>query len=176
MLLRSSLSAALCGLLIAGVAEHASAQGALVPAPWHSARAPSGLVAERYQPDHAAVRSLTDLSQVTLTGVALPGGGAVDLELTRVDVARRQFRFYVDDVEQQDLMNGLDLTVWRGSVVGIPNSSVQLGISHVGVRGFIHTGEELFHLIARPAAGDDGYASDVVCIEENELLRTGAAL
>ena len=176
MLLRSSLSAAFSGLMIAGLAGLASAQVATLPAPWHVGRAPAGIVAERYQPDHAAVRELTHHAQVALTGVALPGGGTVDLQLTRVDVARRGFRFYVDDVEQSGMLDGLDLTVWRGSVVGIPDSTVQLGISHVGVRGFIQASGALFHLIARPDAGGDWYASDVVCVEENELLRTGAAL
>ncbi|MBK7878361.1 MAG: hypothetical protein IPJ77_22125 [Planctomycetes bacterium] len=159
-----------------GLLGSAFAQVPSVPAPWHPAPAPAGVAALRFQPDHAAIRGLANESHVTLTGVALPGGGSVDLDLQRIDVARRQFRFYVDDVEAPGLLDGLDLSVWRGSVVGIPGSQVLFGASHTGVRGWMHTGSELFHFIPRAAAGDDWYASDVLCIEENELLRAGAQL
>ena len=142
--------------------------------PWTAAAADPAVPGLRFVPDHGAIDRMAAEDRLTLAAVALPTGGVVDLELTRVDLERHEFRFYVDDVERPELLDGLGLSVWTGAIVGMPGSNAALGVSHAGIRGWIHTGLELHHVLARPGANDDWTAGDLVIVEESVLLRSGA--
>ncbi len=154
----------------------AIAQTPSMPVPLQLASAPAGISAARCTLDHAGIHALAAYASVHLTGLPLADGGTLELDLTRVDVARREFRFYVDDVERPGLLDGLGLTVWKGSVHGDPQSSVSLSFSHVGVRGWIRVGGELVHVLARPGANDDWSNGDVLIADEAAILRTGARM
>jgi hypothetical protein len=124
--------------------------------------------------DPAGIRALAAHQAVRLTGLELPAIGPVELDLHRIDVERRAFAFEVDGVPRSDLLADLDLSVWRGTVVGLPDSTVVLGFSNAGSRGWIHTGEELVHVLPRPAPGPDWHASHVLLALEPDLVQAGA--
>lgn len=133
----------------------------------------SGLVMD---PDLKALASLDNFQSVTLTDMLLPGGDVVDLELRRISVERCQFGFQVDGRPAGDLLEGLDLTVWKGSVVGLPDSDVMLSFSTHGSRGWIQTGSELVHLMPRPDASGDWGSGDVLVATERAMNAAGNAL
>ena len=138
---------------------------------------PAGEAELALAPDHGAIAALGDLRQVVLTGFPLPGGGAVDLALERVDVARRGFGFRVDGAPRPDLLAGLDLTVWRGQVQGRPGSVAMLGFSHYGSHGWIELDGEVVHLMARPdVATGDWLTGDVRVVTEETLNARGHVL
>lgn len=152
----------------------ASAQ-AVLPAPLQplgpDAAVHGGL---RAAPSAALVTDLALAGPVVrLEGWSLPDGGLVDLELERIDVQRRRFGFFVDGQARPDLLAGLELSVWQGTVAGEPGSSVMLGFSNVGVRGWLHRGDQLVHVMPRPDAEGDWSRGDVLLVTEQDLGRQG---
>ena len=113
--------------------------------------AATGLPALVNEPD--AVRDLLGHQSVVLRDFITPGGETVDLELTRIDVARRGFGFQVDGIAAPGLLDDTDLTVWKGTVAGHAGSEVVLSFSRYGTRGWVDTGAELVHVMAEPGAG-----------------------
>ncbi len=101
--------------------------------------------------DTNSIIDLAARGDTVLRGVALPGGAALDLELTRVDLARCKFEFFVDNVAAPGLLDALDLSVWMGHVVGSSDSEVALSFSHTGCMGWVRRDGEQFHLV--PDAG-----------------------
>ena len=130
----------------------------------------------RYTLAHERIDDLVGPVATTLSGVLLPDGRLVDLDLRRIDHERMGFRFHVDGAPRADLLDGLDLSIWKGSIAGLPGSDAMLSFSHVGAQGWIHTGSELVHLITRPAANGDWQSGDVLVVEESELNARGMAL
>ena len=130
----------------------------------------------RYTLTHERIDDLVGAPTATLAGVLLPDGSMVDLSLERIDVARRGFRFHVDGAERADLLDGTDLTVWKGAIPEVAGSDVMLSFSHFGAQGWIRTGSSLFHFITRPNASGDWQAGDVLLVAESELNARGLAL
>ncbi len=128
-----------------------------------------------YRHDAARTAALASQSAVRLTGVTLPDGREVELDLVRIRPERMGFRYYVDGLERGDLLTGADLTLWKGSVVGEPGSDTLLSFSQLGAQGWIDSGAERIHLSARPDAAGNWWNGDVVMVTERTLNAAGMA-
>ncbi|MCE9594158.1 MAG: zinc-dependent metalloprotease [Planctomycetes bacterium] len=129
-------------------------------------------------PHYDEFDALAGFQRVDLAGVELPDGRSVDLELTRVDLAKLDFSALVDGVPAPGALADLELTVWMGAVRGEAGSEVALGFSRFGSRGWIRSGGELVHLMAEPNAPElGGWARSVAhFVTESSLNRAGRAL
>ena len=127
-------------------------------------------------PDAAAIAELAGQSQVQLTGLYLPGGELIDVELSRQSVERLRLGFYVDGAPAGDLTEGLDLSIWRGNVSGEPGSEVYLSFSNSGCRGWIQSADELIHLMPQPDANGNWQASTAMLVSEATLQDLGNSL
>jgi len=127
-------------------------------------------------PDRARILGLTMVDQVALADVPLPTGELVELQLERIDLGRLGLGFFVDGEARPDLLEGLDLSLWKGTVVGEANSEVRLSFSSFGSRGWIKHGDELIHLSASPDEDGGWFESIVVATTESRLRRDGEVL
>ncbi len=100
-----------------------------------------------------ALDGIEPLAQIVLTDAPLADGRRVALELARADPDTQDLVVCVDGVPQP---GGLALhgSSWAGKVAGEPDSSVFLGFSPWGSRGWIYSHGEYHHLLAQP--GRDG--------------------
>ncbi len=166
----------LLGLAAAGLSASAAAQTALRPfplTPVSTEATLSGLVTEV---DQALVATLNELQQVRLQSMILPDGQAVDLDLRRIDVERRKFGYQLNGEPAGDLLAGTELSLWKGSVIGKPESDVMLSFSKYGTRGWVHLGYDVVHLMPRPDADGDWTSGDVIVATESALNAAGNAL
>jgi hypothetical protein len=120
-----------------------------------------------------ALARLDGSEHVVLLRAPLPNG-AVDLEVTRVDVAARRFGFQLDGAALEDPTRDVSLSIWTGHVRGAPQDEVALSFSSVGCRGWIRRGAELFHLASGPGADGDWNAPQIVMTSEAALIAAGA--
>jgi len=126
--------------------------------------------------DAVASRALMQRDTVVLTGLDLPGGARVDLSLSQVDLDRLGFGFVVDGMPAPGLLDGLDLSVWMGSVVGDPASEVVLSFSSRGARGWVTTDGEVTHLMPQPGFGNDWTSPYSLMARESDLTERGLSL
>jgi len=131
--------------------------------------------AERVElsPAPERIAALAGLSRVVLTGAPLPGGD-VDLELERLDLTSRRFRYRVDGVDAGDPASGQHLSIWSGHVRGRVGDRVALSFSQVGCRGWIACGAELFHVACGPGEQGDWTQPRVVVMGEASVVAAGA--
>ena len=127
-------------------------------------------------PDLAAIGDLMDVQSVVLRETYLPGGELVDVDLQRLSIERRKYGFYVDGERRDDLLDGLDLSIWRGTVVGQPDSEVLLSFSNKGSRGWIQRGHSIHHLMPQPGETGGWDASYSLWISEADLNELGSEL
>ena len=113
-----------------------------------------------------AVASLLELAQADLAGFPLSDGSCADLELERLDLAQLELGLSVDGSPAPGLLEGLDLTVWRGRVAGREDSQVALSFSQAGVHGWILVDGVLHHLLSRGA-------DELWIVSEERLLELG---
>ena len=133
----------------------------------------------RLRPDTGRLRALAGFEQVQMTGVPLPDGQSVDVRLERIDVERFGFRFQVDGAPREDLLRELDLSLWKGHVVGEPHSEVRLSFSRVGSRGWISrpaSADGTVHLLPQPSANGSWEGGEVLLTSDGELARKGSTL
>ena len=127
------------------------------------------------EPRGHEIAALMAHDRVLLRG--FPAGvRSVDLDLRRVDLDRRKFGFQVNGEERPDLLDGLDLSVWTGQVVGEPDSDVVLSFSNRGSRGWVRTAGEFVHLMPQPrqdGAVQDWSRSYALLARESELAALG---
>jgi hypothetical protein len=167
MKIPSALFAA--GLLAAGAAAQSTLSFPLTP---DGVDAKTGVAKLATQP--AGIAALVGRDEIVLTGVPLPAGtGAV--ALTRVRHETMGFAYHVDGVAAPGLLDGADLTVWTGSMIGAPQSEVLLSFSHFGSRGWIHAGGELVHFLPQTDASGSFADGPVFLASEAELRALGAA-
>lgn len=164
-------SAALCVAL--GVSAQAQTQSTF-PMQVTSVDPAVGLV--EVTPDYAVMRELLAERSVILRDAYLPGGQLVDLALERIDLAKRKFGFFVDGVRRPDLLDGLDLSVWRGTVLGDSHSEVLLSFSRAGTRGWIKHQGTLVHLMPQPDETGDWEAGSTLLVTEATLIANGRSL
>ena len=104
-------------------------------------------------PIDGAFQDLLGRSLLTMESVALPGMNAVDLHLTRSNFDFSEVGVHVDGLPEA--WDSGDMSLWKGSVQGDPDSDVFLGFSSWGSYGWIRTKGEYFHLLAMPGAGSN---------------------
>jgi hypothetical protein len=126
--------------------------------------------------DAVQARALMPLSEVVLTGLTLPGNVLVDLSLSQVDLDRLKFGFQVDGQPAPGLLQGLDLSVWVGEVIGDAGSDVVLSFSNHGVRGWVTTSAATTHFMPQPGFGNDWSAGYTVLAREIDLFERGMSL
>jgi len=95
-----------------------------------------------------AVTALLGRERVELAGFPLSDGSRVDLTLQRLDLDQLQLGFQVDGQPAPDLLDGLDLTVWRGHVADRDDSQAMLSFSQAGASGWILLDGEVHHLMS----------------------------
>jgi Metallo-peptidase family M12 len=140
----------------------------------HGADAQTGFPVLR--PDAAAFGPLAQQSRVVLTGLLLPGGRTVDLDLRRLDLARLGFGFQVNGLPAPGLLSGLELSAWRGVVRGESGSEAVVSFSREGSFGWVASGGEIVHLLPRAGAGGDWSAYEVLLARETDLNAAGLSL
>lgn len=139
-----------------------AAQDAALPFRVRSIDGATGRMELALEPD--AVRALFAQQRATFAAFPLPGAGAVEIELERLTLPQMGFR--VDDREAPELLDGLDLSVWLGSVVGESGSQVAFSASQAGLHGWVLRGGEIVHLLS------DG-PDNVWLVSERELEALG---
>ena len=104
--------------------------------------------------DAGALNAFAPLAQIVLTGAPLADGRRVDLQLERADPDTQGIVVAVDG---RPVAGGLALqgSSWAGKILGEPGSSVFLGFSAYGSRGWIYSQGEYHHVLAQP--GTDGH-------------------
>ena len=130
----------------------------------------------------ARITELQDAQRLWMDRVALPGGGEIELELERLELPFTKDAIVRVDGETVPLRDVLgDLSLWRGSVPGIPNSSAFVSFSSEGSSGWVDLGPGLgkLHLTTvRPVAGsasaDDAPQQRWVWDSQVEAARTSA--
>ena len=98
------------------------------------------------------------------------------MALQRLDVERLDFGFQVDGAPRPNLLEGLDLSIWKGAVVGEPGSEAILSFSNQGSRGWIVRGDDVVHFIGRPDERGDWTRGEVLVTTERALNARGMAL
>jgi hypothetical protein len=99
--------------------------------------------------DGAAVSALSGMQHARFAALPLPDGTLVDAELTRLRVPA--LGFLVDGRPAPQLLEGLDLSVWMGTLAGDGSSQIALSASQAGLQGWVSSGGELFHLVSDSA-------------------------
>jgi len=129
-----------------------------------------------YQPAAARIAQLVGLETTTLTGVQLPDGRTVTLDLERIRHERQRYQFNVDGFPRNDLLDGVDLSLWKGRIRGDSTSDVMLSFSQVGGQGWIDSYGERYHFTPRPSSTGDWWNGDSLLVADSELLASGMAL
>ncbi len=135
------------------------------------ANAPTGVATFAASP--AAISSLYDLDRVRLVDVAGADGERLTLDLERIDLRPMQFGFEVDGRPAPGLLDGLELSVWKGTVAGQPGSEVLLSFSTAGTRGFVRSQRALTHWMPQPDPLGDWSRSQVWLVSEARLAQLG---
>ena len=130
----------------------------------------------RLTPDLERIGDLMAPGHVVLTDIFLPDGRLVDAELFRIDLAKRKFGFHVDGQPRPDLLDGLDLSIWKGTLTGDPSSEVMLSFSRHGCRGWIESSGGLVHLMPGPDDTGDWMNGFAVLVTEDSLLALGNSM
>ncbi len=169
-----TLLAGSCGAL--ALAAATLAQGPVLPFPMDVASLDTAKQEVELVPRIDEIQALATSGPVVLSGLVLPDGSRVDLDLTRLFVERYGFRFRVDGERRPDLLEGLDLSIWTGTVFGEPESEVMLSFSTYGSRGWLRRGGMLVHFIPLPDEGGNWAAGSVLATTEESLNRQGRRL
>jgi hypothetical protein len=127
-------------------------------------------------PDPTTIFEIQRLPTLELAGFEMRSGEVVDLALQRIDLDRLGFQFQVNGLDAPGLLDGLDLSVWTGDVIGKPGSEVVLSFSNHGTRGWVNSGTELVHLLPQPDAVDGWARSHSIVASDEELLALGMSV
>ncbi len=127
----------------------------------------------KYRPDLGAIGTLGANDEIRMNGVPMPDGTKVDVDLTRIAVESIEFGYRVDGVPVPGLADGLDLSVWKGFVVGDPTSEVLLSFSNAGSSGWVNDGDTLAHWMPQPDANGDFAAGFSILVSESQLAELG---
>ena len=171
--MRPILATTLAGACFFGAP--AFGQGSL-PFPLDVTTVDPALETVHMSPDYDMVSALMSRRSVRLSNVFLPGGELIDVDLVRLSVERRKFGFNVDGLPRPDLLDGLDLSIWRGEVAGDPHSSVMLSFSRSGCHGWIQRENSLVHLMPEADMNGDWHLGGAFFVTERSLNRAGMKL
>ncbi len=165
--MRLQMSSSLLGLVLLASPAFSQMQRAF---PMEVAREDTSTNMVTVKPDLDAIADLMNTRSVTFNEVYLPGGEMIDLNLRQLDLGRYKYGFQVNGETRTDLLEGLDLSVWVGTVVGEPSSDVVLSFSTVGSRGWIKRDSGLVHLMPKPGEGNDWFDTTSLLITESSLI------
>jgi hypothetical protein len=159
-------------LVALGLAAAPAAAQATLPFPLRPDGQDAETGVQRLATVPGAVDALVGRDAVVLTGVPLPSGSA-NVALTRIHHEALGFGYRVDGEPAFGLLDGAGLTIWKGSILGVPGSEVLLSFSHVGSRGWMHDGVELVHLLPQTDAVGSWVDGPVFQATEAELAQLG---
>ena len=131
----------------------------------------------RLQLDEELHETLRANRRVTLTDFPMPDGGFVSLELEQRSWRGVLGAPVVDGARRDEIFLEHDLSVWRGSIAGEPESQVYLGFSRHGSHGFLKRPGELTFLQGRPSPEGDwslGHAAILAVPNATGLLPLGS--
>ena len=146
------------------------------PFPMDTAATDPALGTVTVLPNFEEFKDLMTRDHVTIADMYIPGGQLLDLQLERIDLDRLKYGFVVDGVRRDDLLDDLDITAWKGEVVGEENSQVFLSFSREGSRGWIQRGTDIVHLMPQPNAEGDWSGGSSVLVTEATLNALGDTL
>jgi len=118
--------------------------------------------------DPALVGSLAAEDEVVLRDFSLADGRGVDLVLGRAPFDFAGVGVFVDGARAD--WDAGDMTLWQGSVRGVPVSEVFLALSSRGCYGWVYDGLEYTHLAARPGASGDWSAPGARVFDDRALM------
>ena len=144
-----------------------------VPFPLHPAGRATVFDGLLLSPDLPAVADLLGHQSVRMDRVPLTDGTYVSLELERLSIERHKFGLHVDGVPAPGVIQGLGISVWKGMVVGQPDSDVMLAFAPYGCRGWIKASGELTHLMPQPDNTGDWGAGYCILATETSLHSRG---
>ncbi len=144
-----------------------------VPFPLHPAGRAAVFDGLLLTPDLAGVADLLGHQSVRMDRVPLSDGTYVSLELERLSIERHKFGLHVDGVPAPGVIEGLGISVWKGMVVGQPDSDVMLAFAPYGCRGWIKASGELTHLMPQPDNTGDWAAGYCILATETSLHSRG---
>ena len=153
-----------------------AAQTPVVPFPMSPLGPDGARLGVLLQPRLNEIAALPRTGGLRMIDALLPDGRLVDLDLEAIDITKRPFGFQVNGIRQPNLLNGLALTLWRGTVLGAPDTSeVMLSFSNHGCSGWIRTDSQLIHLVP-VRENNDWVNSSVLMTTEAALNARGAVL
>ena len=118
---------------------------------------------------------LAGLKRVELAEVPLPGGREVDLRLERFEWPSTSGLLGVNGALRPGRSLVGEMTFWSGSVPGEAASDVFFAFSKSGTRGWVQSGGELFHLLARPGEAGGWRSPALSWIGDQELRELGGS-
>ncbi|MCA9002391.1 MAG: hypothetical protein KDB61_10725, partial [Planctomycetes bacterium] len=124
-------------------------------------------------PTAGAFADLSTRGAVIMNSVPMPDGTRLDLDLTRVN-----FDFQAMGVEVNGVptpYDPLDLSLWRGFVVGDQDSEVFLAFATYGCNGWIYTQGEYHHLIACAGPNNDWSQAEARLVPDTVMNDLGGA-
>ncbi|MFN0207666.1 MAG: FG-GAP-like repeat-containing protein [Planctomycetota bacterium] len=110
--------------------------------------------------------------KLTFTGVPLGRNITVDLQMERVRPRFERTLVYVDGAPVSSRLDS-DVTIWKGSVLGVEGTSVFLCFSQFGSRGWVQIQQKRYHLLATPDENGDWSAGRSWWIPDEELTSRG---
>jgi hypothetical protein len=163
----------LCAAIALSLSAPSFSQSAALSFPLDYAGYDDAASSHRMVNNTEAILQMELYQAVRLIDVPTPQGDLIEVDLERVSINNCKFGFRVDDQPRPDLLNGLGLTVWSGTVVGSPNSEVMMSFSLFGTRGWIKDDGQVTHLMPSPSGENDWARSWTYIVDEQELLRRG---
>jgi len=150
-------------LLLCGT-TNVTAQSSPTPV---AARVPSPLTVLKVRPDDGPVSPVTALTMdparyarlkqphtITITSFPLDAATRVDLDLQRFEILADGARIVVHTDQGDRVVAPPDVVLLRGTIAGLPESRVFLGMTPRGANGFIRIGDTQYIIAAAPGAGN----------------------
>jgi hypothetical protein len=144
-----------------------------VPFPLHPAGRAAVIDGLLLTPDLAEVAGLLGHQSVRMDRVPMSDGSYVSLELERLSIERHKFGLHVNGLPAPGVVEALGISVWKGTVLGHPDSDVMLAFAPYGCRGWIKVSGELTHLMPQPDNTGDWGAGSCILATETALIAQG---
>jgi hypothetical protein len=164
---RTSLAAGLAAVL--ALAAAAPAQD-IVDWPMDIAGPPAVAGTLEFQARPAALADLLGRTQILMKDAPLPDGTRVDLVLERIQYDFSTANLYADG--QPFAWDPADLTLWKGSIRGVPGSHALLKFASYGSYGHIFDGAEYINLMSFEGAQGWAHAASRL-VPESVLQSVG---
>lgn len=131
-------------LLAAGLAPAQSEQTVKIPSPLRAMKAEAVAAGTPLVLEPDAYARLAPHARLRLTGLPVSASTTVDLDLERFQITALETRIVVATDLGEQLLPAPEIALFRGVVVGQPQSKVVLGVSPRGMLGVIDAAEESY--------------------------------